>query len=206
MTIVCATLNPGKLEEIRELLSDSGWTVESMMDRGVQEQASEEAATFEENALRKSQALTDQLNMWTVGDDSGITIQALNGEPGVRSARWAGENASDDELLAYTLKRLEGVPEAERRASFHCAAALVAPDGQEWVFQGRVDGRLISEPRGVAKSKLVYDRLFIPDGHDKTFAEMSEEEKHTYSHRAQAFRKMKELLFLLSHDDEFSAE
>ncbi len=204
MTLLCATLNPGKLVEIRTLLADCGWTIGSMLDRGLTEQASEDASSFSENALLKARALAEQTNEWVIADDSGICINGLQDEPGVQSARWAGPDASDDELLAFALKQAESLSDENRQASFHCAAALVAPDGQEWVFEGRVDGRILREPRGVAKPKLVYDRIFVPDGETRTYAEMAEADKALMSHRAQAFQRVRTFLRILRDVEENS--
>lgn len=197
MQLIFATHNPGKVIEMKQILLGLPFEVMSADDAGVHEDVVEDGMTFEENALKKARFVSQQTGQWSVADDSGLSIDALDGAPGVFSARWAGEGATGEQIVAYTLKELEGVPEHRRSAWFESAAALVAPDGQEWVFTGKVEGTIPLEPRGAARPKLPYDVIFIPEGHTKTFAEMTDEEKNSLSHRGEAFRQLKALLINL---------
>ena len=174
---------------MKELLP--GFDVTSADEAWVFEDVVEDGQTFAENALKKAQFVARETGQWAVADDSGICIAALDGAPGIMSARWA---ESDDDKINLTLEKLKDIPEKERHARIEAALALVSPDGREWVFDGRVDGQIALEPRGENRKKLPYDRIFIPKGHDKTFAEMTAQEKHILSHRGKAFRKLKEFL------------
>jgi XTP/dITP diphosphohydrolase len=146
----------------------------------------ETGATFEENALLKGRAIAAYTGLPSVADDSGLCVDALNGMPGVLSARWAG--GDDKANLDLVLAQVADVPEARRGAHFTCAAALVVPGSREHVVTGRVDGRLIREPRG--SGGFGYDPIFLPDGFDITTAEMTAEEKDAISHRGRAFRAL----------------
>ncbi len=194
MKLIFATHNLGKLKEMRDMLAELKFDVLSADEAGVTDDVVEDGTTFKENALKKAHHVAEKSHEWAVADDSGICINALNGAPGIYSARWAGPNASDDELVAYTLERMKDVPDAERGVKFMSCVALVAPDGREWTFEGQVNGSLAREPRGTHRPKLPYDLLCIPEGHDRTFAEMSDEEKNSMSHRGRAFKLMKQFL------------
>lgn len=194
MQLVFATHNPGKVTEMRAILAGLSVEIASADEVGVHEDVIEDGVTFAENALKKARFVSQRTGKWAVADDSGLSIDALDGAPGVFSARWAGEGATGDQLVAYTLNELQGVPEHRRTAWFETAAALVSPDGQEWTFSGRLDGMIPLSPRGTPRDRLPYDVIFIPEGHAKTFAEMSDDEKNSLSHRGDAFRQLKEFL------------
>ncbi|KKT71713.1 MAG: Non-canonical purine NTP pyrophosphatase [Candidatus Uhrbacteria bacterium GW2011_GWE2_45_35] len=189
MKLIFATHNPGKIKEMQELLAGSGIEVLSADEAGVNEDVVEDGLTFEENALKKARFVCKKTGECAVADDSGICINALNGAPGVFTARWAGEG---NDLIDFTLNQIKDIVEENLGAQFRCFVALVKPDGQEFLFEGRSNGRLIKERRGTAHPKLPYDQIFIPEGHIQTFAEMSHEEKHELSHRGQAFKKLKD--------------
>ena len=189
MKIIFATHNQGKLREMKELLP--GFDVMGAEEAGVFEDVIEDGQTFVENALKKARFVTQKTGQWAVADDSGICIDTLGGAPGIMSARWA---ESDEDKISLTLEKLKEVSEDKRGAWIEAVLALVSPDGREWTFDGRVDGRIALEPRGENRNKLPYDRLFIPEGHDCTFAEMTAAEKHILSHRGKAFKKLKEFL------------
>jgi XTP/dITP diphosphohydrolase len=194
MEIVFATRNIGKITEMKAFLADLDVRVLSLDEVGIFEEIEEDGETFEENALGKAKFVALRIGKWAVADDSGICIKSLGNAPGVLTARWAGEDASDEKLVEYTLEQMKGVPEGERQAYFESAIALVSPDGKEYVFQGRVDGVVAKEPRGVNRVKLPYDLIFIPEGETRTFAEMSDVEKNSMSHRGRAFEKLREFL------------
>ncbi|MCX6714922.1 MAG: RdgB/HAM1 family non-canonical purine NTP pyrophosphatase [Candidatus Uhrbacteria bacterium] len=192
MRLIFATHNSGKLAEMRSILAGLLYEIESAREAGVMDEVVEDGLTFADNALKKAVEVCKATNALSLADDSGVCINALDGAPGVYTARWAGEGASDTQLVEHTLEQMSG--KTNRKASFVCVAALVTPDGRTWTFEGRVDGTLTTEPRGTARPKLPYDAIFIPEGETRTFAEMPEEEKHAMSHRGRAMRKVREFL------------
>lgn len=194
--VVIATHNPGKLREMRELLSPYGVEAVSAGELRLPE-PEETGSTFGENALIKARAAAQASALPAFADDSGLCVEALNGVPGIHSARWGGENKD----FAFAMARVERELR-ERGAAppwhawFVSALALVWPDGREETFEGRVDGQLVFPPRGT--QGFGYDPIFLPDGFDRTFGEMSADEKHgmprdgslALSHRARAFQKL----------------
>ena len=191
MKLIFATHNPGKIKEMQEMLAGLDIDVLSADEAGVTEDSIEDGLTFEENALKKACFVCAKSGECAVADDSGICLDALNGAPGIYTARWAGEG---NDLVDFTFSQIKDVSEENLGATFRCAVALVMPDGQEFVFEGSSPGRVIKERRGPKVPKLPYDQIFIPEGHEQTFSEMPREEKHKLSHRGQAFAKLKEFL------------
>jgi XTP/dITP diphosphohydrolase len=185
--LLLATRNAGKLAELRRLLADAvpGVQVIGLGDVPEYPEAPETGATFAENALLKAREAVRHTGLPAVADDSGITVDALNGMPGVLSARWAGRHGDDDANTALLLGQLADVPEERRGAAFVCAAALVTPDGAEEVLQRDWRGRVIHEKRGT--NGFGYDPVFLPDGLGQTAAELDPAEKDARSHRGQAF-------------------
>jgi XTP/dITP diphosphohydrolase len=183
---VVATRNAGKLRELRELL-DSLDLVPLPDDV---ELPPEEGVTFADNALTKARAAHVATGMAVIADDSGIEARALGGRPGVRSARYAGPQATDEENLELLLGQLDGA--ADRSVAYVCALAYVAEDGAERLFEGRCEGQLTAEPRG--SGGFGYDPAFVPDdtgpGDRRTMAELSPTEKHAISHRGRAARRL----------------
>lgn len=194
MKLIFVTQNQGKIKEMRDLLADFDVEVMSAKEAGVAEDVEEDQDTFEGNSLKKARFVSQKTGEWAVADDSGICIKELNCRPGVMTARWAGEGAGDEDLVSHTLKEMKDIPEGRRQAWFESAVALVSPDGGEWTFVGKVDGRVPLEPKGTPRLKLPYDVIFIPEDHDRTFAEMSDAEKNSMSHRGLAFQKLKDFL------------
>lgn len=190
--IIFATGNPGKIREIREILADFGVEVVSMKDAGIQLEIAEDGKTFAENALIKARTVCDASGEITMSDDSGLVVDALDGEPGIYSARWLGETTSYDVKNAEILHRLEGVPEEQRSARFVCAVACVFPDGTELTSEGVFEGRIGYEAKG--ENGFGYDPIFYVPSEGRYSAELSPEEKNSMSHRGQALRKMKEQL------------
>ena len=201
--LVLATRNPGKLRELARILTvaDSGALATRLAGLDAFPGAPdvpETGATFEENALLKARAIAAYTHLPAVADDSGLCVDALNGMPGVLSARWAGRHGDDQANLNLVLAQLGDVPQERLGAQFVCAAALVVPppgaqdppDGplREWVVTGKVEGRLIRVPRGTGG--FGYDPIFLPDGFDLTTAEMTAEAKDAISHRGRAFRAL----------------
>jgi XTP/dITP diphosphohydrolase len=193
--LVAATHNPGKLREIEELLEPFGVVPVGAGALGLDE-PEETGSTFRDNAVLKAQAAARASGLIALADDSGVCVDALDGAPGIYSARWAGETKDFGAAMARVKSELEArAAPPPWRASFISVLALAWPDGSVETYQGRVDGTLVFPPRGTAG--FGYDPIFLPDGHDRTFGEMSSEEKHgipadgslALSHRARAFQK-----------------
>ena len=194
MKIIFATTNLGKLKEIKAILQDLDIEVISAQAAGITEKIKEDGKTLAENALKKAKYVAKKAKEWALADDTGIFIKALAGKPGIMSARWAGKKASDKKIINFTLKKLKNIPADQRQAYFQTVAALAAPDGRSWTFEGKINGQITLEPKGMLRSNLPYDAIFIPQGLNKTFAEIPVEQKNLLSHRAQAFAKLKKFL------------
>jgi XTP/dITP diphosphohydrolase len=191
--LLLATRNAGKLAELRRMLADdsnglSGIEVLGLADVPEFPDAPETGATFAENALAKARDAVSATGLPAVADDSGLAVDALNGMPGVLSARWSGRHGDDEGNLWLLLGQLTDVPDARRGAAFVCAAALVVPDGPEIVVHGEWRGRIVREPRGTGG--FGYDPIFVPDDEERTSAELSPEEKDAASHRGRAMRAL----------------
>jgi len=189
MRVLLASRNPKKLTELRRILAPAlpGVEVVGLDDVPPYDEVPESGATFEDNALIKAREGFARTGLPTVADDSGLTVAALNGMPGVLSARWAGSHGDDEANLRLVLDQVGHVPDERLGAAFVCAVAYV--DGQgEILTDGRMPGHLVREPRGT--NGFGYDPIFVPDGHDRTSAELSVEEKDAISHRGQSLRKL----------------
>jgi len=201
--VVLATRNAGKLRELARILTAAGGAqvrLAGLDSFPGAPDVPETGVTFEENALLKARAIARYTGLPAVADDSGLCVDALNGMPGVLSARWAGRHGDDQANLDLVLAQVADVPDARLGAQFVCAAALAVPwlgqgDGtqgdktlREWVVTGRVEGRLTRVPRGTGG--FGYDPIFLPDGFDLTTAEMTPEAKDAISHRGRAFRAL----------------
>jgi XTP/dITP diphosphohydrolase len=185
---VLATRNPGKVAELRRILAPYGVELLGLDEVAAYEPGPETGATFADNALAKAREATAATGLPAVADDSGLAVDALNGMPGVLSARWAGRHGDDRANLELLLGQVADVPEERRGAAFVCAAAWALPDGREGVVEGVLRGRLASEPRG--HNGFGYDPVFVPDGHDRTTAQLDPADKDAISHRGQAFRAL----------------
>jgi XTP/dITP diphosphohydrolase len=185
--LLLATRNAGKLAELQRLLETAVPGVQVIGLREVEEypEAPETGATFAENALLKAREAVRYTGLPAVADDSGLTVDALNGMPGVLSARWSGRHGDDDANTALLLGQIADVPDERRGAAFVCAAALVTPDGTERVLERQWRGHVIREKRGI--NGFGYDPVFVPEGLDVTSAELAPEQKDARSHRGQAF-------------------
>jgi XTP/dITP diphosphohydrolase len=185
--LLLATRNAGKLAELQRLLTTAVPGVEVIGLRDVPEypEAPETGATFEDNALLKAREAVRYTGLPAVADDSGLTVDALNGMPGVLSARWSGRHGDDPANTALLLGQIADVPDERRGAAFVCAAALVTPDGEEHVLRAEWRGAVVHEPRGT--NGFGYDPVFRPAGLEVTAAELAPAEKDARSHRGQAF-------------------
>lgn len=183
-TLLVATRNRGKLAEFAALLAPHGVAVEGLDAHPGVPEVEEDGATFVANALKKARTYAQATGLPVLAEDSGLEVDALGGEPGVRSARWVP--GTDADRVQALLDRLQGVPLAARTARYRCAIALAAPDGREAVFQGTWEGRIALVPRGTGG--FGYDPVFLlPDG--RTAAELTRDEKNALSHRGQALRQ-----------------
>jgi XTP/dITP diphosphohydrolase len=184
--VVLATRNAGKLAELERILAPLGIALSPLPDGF--EPGPETGATFADNAVAKAVEACAATGLPAVADDSGLVVDALNGMPGVLSARWSGAHGDDAANLALVLGQLDDLPDDRRGAAFVCAAAWALPDGRTGVVEGLLRGRLVREPRG--SGGFGYDPVFVPDGDDRTTAEMAPAEKDAISHRGQAFRAL----------------
>jgi XTP/dITP diphosphohydrolase len=188
--VVLATRNAKKLAELDRLLRAEGLDVEIVGTDAFADlpEIPETETVFAGNALLKARAVAAHTGLPAIADDSGLCVDALNGMPGVLSARWAGGHGDDDANLDLVLAQIADVPDGRRGAHFACAAALVTADGVEHVVEGTVDGVLLRERRG--SGGFGYDPIFLPDGFDVTTAEMPPEQKDAISHRGRAMRAL----------------
>ena len=189
MKLVLASKNPGKLREMREILQGLGIEVISETEAGVDVEVEETGSTFAENACLKAGAVAKASDLPAIADDSGLCVDALGGAPGVHSARYATDGHDFAANTRLLLRNLEGV--ANRRARFRTVISLIL-GGEERLFEGIVEGRIIDRETG--HEGFGFDPLFVPDGYDRTFAEMTTEEKNAVSHRARAVRKLADYL------------
>ena len=192
MRIIFATGNQHKMEEIREILSGLEIEVVSMKEAGVSVSVVEDGDAFYKNALIKARAVCEASGEITMADDSGLVVDALNGEPGVYSARWMGEDTSYRVKNAEIIRRLTGVPEEKRSARFVCAIACVFPDGRELVEEAVYEGIIGYEERG--DNGFGYDPIFYVPEKGRYSAELSPQEKNAISHRGKALRAMRKRL------------
>jgi XTP/dITP diphosphohydrolase len=194
--LLLATNNQGKVREYRSLLRGIPYDIVTPSEEGIAADVEETGDTFEANAKLKAITLTKASGLLTLADDSGLEVDALDGAPGVRSARYAGTGATDADRISYLLKKLKNVPPEKRTARFRCVIAIAAPDGKVKICEGECRGIITSEPRG--KHGFGYDPVFYLPEFGKTFAELSPEEKNRVSHRAKAAEKAKKMLIKLA--------
>ncbi|CAN5168341.1 RdgB/HAM1 family non-canonical purine NTP pyrophosphatase [soil metagenome] len=192
--LLLATRNGKKLAELRRIVGPllPDVAVLGLDDVPAYDEAPEDGATFADNALLKARDAVRYTGLVAVADDSGLAVDALNGMPGVFSARWAGRHGDDRANLELVLAQLADVPEDQLGAAFTCAAALVLPSGQEYVVTGELRGRLTRPPRG--EGGFGYDPIFVPEGMHLTSAELAPADKDAISHRGRAFRALVPLI------------
>jgi len=187
-TLVLATHNPGKVREIEELLAPLGFEVRSAGQLGLPE-PEETETSFAGNAVLKARAAADASGLPALADDSGLVVSALDGAPGIYSARWAGPNRDFTVAMTRVEQALKASGSHDRSAKFVCALSLARPGRGPVVFEGEVRGQLVFPPRG--ENGFGYDPIFLADGMQQTFGELEPGHKHTISHRARAFAKLK---------------
>jgi len=191
--LLLGTRNPGKLREITSILEGSGWSFSSLQEFDHVGSAEENGVTYSENAIAKAQFYAAATGLVALADDSGLEVAALDGAPGVYSARYAGENASDADRRQLLLSELSKTSNTDRRARFVCVVAIIDPSGSVLnLSEGICHGTITFTPRG--DGGFGYDPLFIPDGYTETFAELPETLKNRISHRALALVQTKQFL------------
>ncbi|MCM3458289.1 XTP/dITP diphosphatase [Bacillus atrophaeus] len=189
---IIATHNPGKVKEFKDILAPKGYDVKSLADIGFLEEIEETGHTFEENAVLKAEAVAKAVNKMVIADDSGLSVDNLGGSPGVYSARYAGEQKDDTANINKVLQELKGIEKEQRTARFRCALAVSIPGKETKTVEGHVEGYIAEEPKG--ENGFGYDPIFIVKDKDKTMAELTSDEKNKISHRANALKKLSQLL------------
>ncbi|RXI98463.1 XTP/dITP diphosphatase [Anaerobacillus alkaliphilus] len=190
--ILIATKNQGKVREFEDLFGQFGYRIKSLLDIKNAVDVVEDGATFQENALKKAETIANQFQIPTIADDSGLIVDALNGRPGVYSARYAGEGKNDLANLKKVLEELKDVPQIERAARFHCSLALAIPGKQTVVVDGTCEGFITKEPIG--DQGFGYDPIMLIPSLGKTMAQLTKQEKNAISHRSVALKGLAELL------------
>ena len=193
--MVIATTNPGKIAEVRQIMAGLPLLLLTSDDVGGWPEIEETGSTFLANALLKARGVAGFTGRAALADDSGIEVDALDGAPGVRSARFAGERATDEDNNAKLIASLDGVPLERRGARYRCVAALVTPEGEQIAGIGSCEGRIGFEPRGTGG--FGYDPWFVPERESRTMAELTADEKHAISHRGKALRGLADKLRIL---------
>lgn len=190
--LLLATNNQAKVREYARLLKGIPYRIVSLEDVGISEQVEETGASFEENAVLKAERYAELSGLITMADDSGLEVEALGGEPGVRSARYAGEGASDEQRIAFLLDKMAGIPWDKRNARFRCVIAIARPNGVVQTCQGDCRGVLTFAPLG--ENGFGYDPIFyLPELH-RTMAELTMKEKNAISHRGKAAEEARKIL------------
>ena len=190
--IVIGSGNRAKAREMAELLGELPVPVRLPDEFPELPDVAETGASFEENAVLKATTMAGALGTTVLSDDSGLEVDALDGRPGILSARYGGEEATDENKNRLLLKELESVPEEHRTARFRCVVALAGTSGVLFTSEGIVEGRIARSPNGSAG--FGYDPIFVPEGHDRSFGELGMSVKHELSHRSRAIRKMREII------------
>ena len=201
--VILASKNRGKLLEVRSILSDLEVEVVGLEEFPEIPEVVEDRESFLENARKKSEVISKLTGELVIADDSGLEVDALGGRPGVRSARYARDGASDEENNLKLLQEMRGIPLADRKARFRCVMVLSSPDGRWWATEGIWEGTIAEEPRG--SGGFGYDPVFFLPELGKTVAELTSEEKNSMSHRAKALESMKKLLKALLSEEKREA-
>lgn len=190
--IIIATRNKGKIKEFSDFFEAYEINVKSLLDFEDVPEVEENGKSFEENAALKAEQIAHFLQHPVLADDSGLVVDYLDGEPGIYSARYAGVGSTDEENNQKLLKKLQNIPESKRSARFVCVLAISIPGENTVFFKGFCEGKIAFEPLG--KNGFGYDPLFIPEGYEKTMAQLSPEEKNKISHRKNAFDRLRKTI------------
>ena len=190
--VIIATKNAGKAREFEHIFASRGIVVRTLLDFPEIPEVEETGTTFEENAILKAEAVSQALNKMVIGDDSGLMVDALEGRPGIYSARYAGEPKNDQNNTDKVLSELQGVPEKKRSARFYCALAVAIPGQETRTVSGSCEGRILEERRGT--NGFGYDPVFYVPEKGVAMAELSADEKNSISHRANALKKLDVIL------------
>lgn len=195
--LLIATHNPGKRRELAEILTDVPYELVMLDEVGIHDDVEETGATFEANARLKAVTYAQQSGLLTLADDSGLEVDALGGEPGVYSKRYAGDDKTDEQRNNYLLEKLRDVSPAKRSARFRCALIIAEPAGQTWLTKGKIEGSIAFAPRG--NNGFGYDPIFIIAGRDQHLAEVPSAEKNQISHRGRAARAARPILLEIAN-------
>ncbi|TDK61539.1 XTP/dITP diphosphatase [Bacillus salipaludis] len=190
--VIIATKNPGKAREFESIFAKRGIEVKTLLDFPEIPEVEETGTTFEANAILKAEAISKALNKMVIGDDSGLIVDALEGRPGIYSARYAGEHKNDQDNIDKVLSELKDVPEEERTARFYCALAVAVPNQETMTVSGTCEGRILTERKGT--HGFGYDPIFYVPNLGLAMAELPSEEKNKISHRANALKKLDTVL------------
>ncbi|WP_059171318.1 XTP/dITP diphosphatase [Bacillus sp. FJAT-27445] len=190
--VIIATKNPGKAKEFEAIFAERGVQVLTLLDFPDAPDVEETGTTFAENAILKAEAISQKLGKAVIGDDSGLIVDALDGRPGIFSARYAGEQKNDEANIDKVLSELEGVPAEQRTARFFCALAMAVPGKETITVEGTCEGRILEERRGT--NGFGYDPIFYVLELDRSMAELSKDEKNAISHRANALKALSHVL------------
>ncbi|MDQ0161152.1 XTP/dITP diphosphatase [Bacillus alveayuensis] len=199
--LIIASKNEGKVREFKEMLEPKGFKVLSLLDLNEAPDVEETGKTFEENAILKAETISNMLKKPVIADDSGLSIDALNGEPGVYSARYAGNEKNDEKNIEKVLEKLKGVPHEQRTARFQCVLALAIPGQKTITVEGVCEGIITKQPIG--QNGFGYDPIFYVQEKGKTMAQLEKKEKNQISHRANALKKLEKII---NHWGEFNHE
>ena len=191
--VILSTKNPSKAEQIKAVFAGSEILILDLDQAEIQGQGIEDGNTLAENAFKKALFVHQQKpKVWAMADDTGIFIDALNGKPGVHTANWHGGNSDTEQMLSWILEQLKDV--ASYSATFKTVVVIISPEGNKHFFEGAVRGTLLKAPRTKPQPKMPYSSIFVPDGFDKTWSEMSVQEENVISHRGKASRQAREFL------------
>jgi XTP/dITP diphosphohydrolase len=187
--IILATRNPTKLMQIQAIFDGSPFEILSLDQAKIKGEPVEDGSTLKENAFKKAWFAYEwsDYSPWTMADDTGLFIDALNGEPGIKSARWLGESALTEDISLYCLKRLQGI--SNRLATFETVVTIIDPCSDSYSFSGKVRGHILETPRVKPQPRMPYSCLFVPEGSNLSWAEMTTEMENQISHRGKAFRE-----------------
>lgn len=188
--ILIATHNEGKLDEIKKLFSGLDYKLVSLDDIGITHDVEETGNTFQENAILKAKTYAQMSGLVTIADDGGLKVEALGGQPGVYSSRYAGPNKTDAQKVTFLLDKLKNIPEDKRYAQFVVVLALAQPDGAVKLYKGVMPGHIALTARGTPRKQLPYRQIFIPEGFDKTLDELDDQDTRYLSHRQKAFKQL----------------